>query len=98
MTTLWVILNDAKDAVIEVFETNDADSRRHWDKFFNHKAGTVFCRRINTNPGRKDDNTWYYSYYYWSDMTRWGYEDPDGIGWSACMAIPEILKVLEFLE
>jgi len=99
MNTLWVILNEAKDSVIDVFETSDADSERHWGKFLKHRAGSVFCRRSNLNyQSAKDEHKWYVSYHYWDDMARWGYGEPTGVGWSACMAIPEPLKMLEFLE
>lgn len=103
MSTLWVILNDDKSTVIEVFETEDADSARHWDKFFQHKPGNVFCRRITLRtPGafnkRDKDIAWYFNYFYWEDITLWGCGNPTGIAWSACMAIPEPLKMLELLE
>jgi hypothetical protein len=37
---------------------------------------------------------WYFNYFYWEDQSRWGYADPDGIGWSAAMALPEPIKML----
>lgn len=102
MNVLWVILNDDKSAVVEVFETSEADSKPHWDKFFLHKQGTVFCRRVTEvhrfNKPTALNVSWFFNYFFWDDMTRWGYGDPNGIGWSACMAIPEILKMVEFLE
>ena len=102
MSILWVILNEDKSAVLEVFETAEADSRPHWDKFFQHRQGNVFCRRTNSpiaqRAGRAGDFTWFFNYFYWADMTRWGYGDPTGIGWSACLAVPEALKMVEFLE
>jgi hypothetical protein len=101
MSVLWIVLNDDKSAVIEVFETIEADSKPHWDKFFEHRAGNVFCRRIQDLAWVKPAQskvTWFVNYFYWEDMSRWGYGDPTGMGWSACMAIPEILKMVEFLE
>ena len=103
MKTLWVILNDDKSAVLDVFETEDADSARHWDKFFQHRAGNVFCRRQNTLPAfaaiKKIKGTaWYVNYHYWADTARWGYGEPNGMAWSSCMALPEPLKMLEFIE
>lgn len=102
MSILWVILNDDKSEVIEAFETQELDSKPHWDKFLEHKAGNVFCRRTETvlrfqKPEEKRA-TWYSNYFYWEDMSRWGYGDPTGMGWSACMTIPEIVKMVEFLE
>lgn len=102
MNTLWVILNADKTAVLELFETSDADSKRHWDKFMQFPQGTVFCRRktlfsyLNKPEDRKSQ--WYVSYFYWEEQARWGYGDPKGMAWSACMALPEPLKMLEVLE
>ncbi|AXC36489.1 hypothetical protein HOT57_gp45 [Pseudomonas phage phCDa] len=103
MKTLWVILNDDKSAVVEVFETEDVDSHRHWGKFFQHRAGNVFCRRVHkltpqsTKPS-DIETAWYANYFYWTNTSSWGYGEPSGMAWSACMALPEPLKMLEFLE
>lgn len=102
MNTLWVILNADKSAVVDVFETNSPDSVAHWAKFFEHKAGSVFCRRDNSpisirvNPLR-GLHTWYVNYHYWPD-DEWGIGEPTGMGWSACLAVPEPIKMLELLE
>lgn len=102
MSILWVILNDDKSALIEAFETIEADSKPHWEKFYQHKQGNVFSRRtedvmrFNKLPATR--SMWFVNYFYWEDMSRWGYGDPTGIGWSACMAIPEIVKMVEVLE
>lgn len=103
MKTLWVILNDDKSAVLEVFQTELPGSKVHWEKFYQHKPGNVFCHRVHLRtPGafdKKDiDVAWYFNYFYWEDISRWGYGDPSGIAWSACMAVPEILKMLELIE
>ena len=102
MSTLWVILNDDKTEIVEVFETNDADSKRHWDKFFECKQGAAFCRRTTAKAQRDggwaDEVKWYHSYFYWNDHSNWACGPPDGIGWSACLAIPESIKMLELLE
>lgn len=102
MNTLWVILNADKTAVIELFETSDADSKRHWDKFMQFPQGTVFCRRMGMRMRFSDnpikEHKWYVSYFFWDDHTLWGHGDPKGVGWSACLAIPTTLKMLEFLE
>lgn len=102
MNTLWVILNADKTAVLELFETSDADSKRHWDKFMQFPQGTVFCRRkstaLNYTQRGVDTSKWYVSYFFWDDHNRWGHGDPKGMGWSACLAIPDTLKMLEFLE
>ena len=102
MNTLWVILNADKSTVVDVFETDTPDSVAHWPKFLAHKAGNVFCRRVNSpisrrvNPGR-GTHTWYVNYHYWVDGC-WGEGDPAGMGWSSCLAIPEAIKMLELLE
>lgn len=96
MNAMWVILNDDKSAVIEVFETIQVDSKPFWDKFMQHKAGTVFCRRKSYLTVESVD--WYVSYYYWDDVSTWGYGEPVGLAWSACMALPEPIKMLELLE
>lgn len=98
MTSVWVILNQTKDAVVQVFETADSDSKRHWDLFFQHKAGCVFCgcKGVTSSfmRGRSETLKWYSNYFYWEDKSRWGYGDPDGIGWSAIIALPEPIKML----
>ena len=98
MNVLWVILNEEKNAVLESFETRDPDSKPHWDKFLQHRPGVVFCQRKTPDIQGKPFVKWYYNHFYWNDTARWGYGPPDGIGWSACMAIPEILKMVEFLR
>jgi len=98
MKVLWVILNEDKDAIVESFETSDSDSRPHWDKFINHKAGTVFCRISKYGFRDKPILTWYYNYFFWEDQGRWGYGAPSGVAFSAAMAVPEILKMLELVE
>lgn len=97
MKVMWVILNETKDAVVELFETESADSKFHWDKFYKHRPGCVFCAR----PARswsKHKWEWHYNYFYWADLARWGYGDPDGIAWSAAMTLPEPIKLLVMLE
>ena len=96
MSTLWVILNEAKDAVVEVFETESPDSKPHWPEFYLHRPGCVFCGPTMQVRG-KIATDWYYNYFYWEDMSRWGYGDPSGIGWSAAMALPEPIKMLAFV-
>ena len=102
MNTLWVILNEDKSAVLEIFETSDVDSSRHWPKFFEHRQGTVFCRRaerlLRFNNPPIEVGKWYVSYFYWEDTSMWGIGEPKGIAWSACMALPQPLKMLEVLE
>ena len=98
MNVLWVILNEEKNAVLESFETRDPDSKPHWDKFLPHRPGVVFCQRKSFDIWGKSSAKWYVNHFYWNDTARWGYGPPDGIGWSACMAIPEILKMVEFLR
>lgn len=94
MKNIWVILNEAKDSVIQVFETEDPDSRKHWDLFFQHRAGCAFCGRTSQITGQKTELKWFYNYYYWNDQARWGYDQPDGIGWAAAMTLPEPIKML----
>ena len=101
MSVIWVILNDDKSEIVEVFETESADSVAHWPKFLNHKQGNVFCRkviRLGAGNRLKETNAWYVNYFYWVDTSRWGYGTPSGIAWSVCLAIPEILKMVEFIE
>lgn len=98
MKVLWVILNEAKDAVVEMFETDSPDSSFYWDKFFDHRPGCVFCGRVPANWNRNRSREWYFNYFFWDDMTRWGYDDPDGIAWSAAMTLPEPIKLLVMLE
>lgn len=102
MNTIWVILNETKDAVVAVFETEDADSKPHWDLFFQHRPGCVFCGRVEKTMysfhSTSEKMKWYYNYFYWADMSRWGYKDPGGIAWSAAMALPEPIKMLELLR
>lgn len=98
MNVLWITLSEDRTHIVDSFETRDADSSRHWDKFFQHRAGTVFCRRASNGFINRGEKVWYVNYFYWEDTTRWGYGPPYGIGWSACLAIPEILKMLEFVE
>jgi hypothetical protein len=95
MSALWVILNDDKTEVIEVFTSEDSNSQPFQEKFKKHKAGTVFCRRAETYSVRVN---WYYSMHVWHDVTRWGYGEPDLITWSACYIIPEIIKMLEIVS
>lgn len=101
MSTLWVILNETKDAVVEVFETESPDSKPHWPEFYLHRPGCVFCGRLEPKLSYMTDTSgqvkWYYNYFYWEDLTRWGYGDPSGIGWSATMALPEPIKMLAFV-
>lgn len=101
MNNVWVILNEAMDEIVQVFETADADSKRHWDLFFQHRPGCVFCGKATTAigflSGKTEKLTWYYNYFYWEDQSRWGYGDPDGIGWSAAMTLPEPIKMLVFV-
>lgn len=97
MKVMWVILNADKDEIVELFETDGADSKVHWDKFYKHRPGCVFCAR--PAPGyveRKRD--WYYNYFYWHDRNMWGIGEPDGIAWSAAMTLPEPIKLLVMLE
>ena len=98
MNVLWVILNEEKDAIVETFETIEADSKPHWDKFLQHRPGVCFCCRESDSIFGRREKKWYYNHFYWSDTTRWGYGPPAGVGWSACMAIPEILKMVEFVR
>lgn len=102
MNNVWVILNETKDAVVAVFETVDADSKPHWDLFYQHRQGCVFCGRkeqlLRFNKPVIEQLKWYYNYFYWEDQTRWGYGDPDGIAWSAAMTLPEPIKMLEILR
>lgn len=100
MSTLWVILNEAKDAVVEVFETLSPDSKPHWPEFYLHRPGCVFCGRtqdVLRPSGRTQVLTWYFNYFYWEDTSRWGLDEPNGIGWSAAMALPEPIKMLAFV-
>lgn len=101
MNNVWVILNEAKDEIVEVFETDSPDSKVHWDLFFQHRAGCVFCGRpdrlLRFNKPAIESIKWYYNYFYWEDQARWGYSDPDGIGWSAAMTLPEPIKMLAFV-
>lgn len=97
MKHVWVILNETKDAVVSVFETDEADSKPHWPEFLKHRAGCVFCGKIVdriTMKGTTQRREWYYNYFYWNDQSRWGYSDPDGIGWAAIMVLPEPIKLL----
>lgn len=98
MKVMWVILNTAKDEIVELFETTDAVSLPHWEKFYKHKQGCVFCMRPATGRDLELERNWYFNYFYWDDMGRWGYGDPDGIGWSAAMTLPEPIKLLVMLE
>lgn len=95
MKNIWVILNESKDEVIHLFETEGADSKPHWPEFFKHRAGCVFCGRPSMFKG---EISWYYNYFYWEDQARWGYSDPDGIGWAAAMALPDPIKMLAMLQ
>jgi hypothetical protein len=97
-----VILNEAKDAVVEVFETDSPDSKPHWPEFYLHRPGCVFCGRTERTaayPGKPATEAlkWYFNYFYWEDTSRWGYGDPSGIAWSAAMALPEPIKMLAFV-
>jgi hypothetical protein len=98
MNSIWVVLNETKDQIVAVFETESADSRPHWDEFYKHKAGCVFCgrpeMRLSFSKGNSLQMKWYFNYFYWEDQSRWGYSDPDGMGWSAAMALPEPIKML----
>jgi hypothetical protein len=98
MNNIWVVLNETKDQIVAVFETESPDSRPHWDEFFKHKAGCVFCGRPETTlrfmTGASQKMKWYVNYFYWEDQSRWGYTDPDGMGWSALLALPEPIKML----
>lgn len=98
MKHVWVILNETKDAVVSIFETDGADSKPHWPEFFKHRAGCVFFGKVTDNWSFDDHKPkvrkWYYNYFYWNDQARWGYTDPDGIGWAAIMVLPEPIKLL----
>lgn len=102
MSALWVILNDDKTEVIEVFTSEDPNSMPFQEKFKQYRAGTVFCRRRSETAtmfnGKKSADTWYYSMFVWNDVTRWGYGEPDLISWSACYTIPEIIKMMEIVS
>lgn len=102
MNNVWVILNETKDAVVAVFETEDADSKPHWDLFFQHPQGCVFCGRLADGLNvatmkRGPYLTWYYNYFYWEDTAQWGIGLPIGIAWSAAMTLPEPIKMLELV-
>lgn len=96
MNNVWVVLNETKDVILEVFETVEADSKPHWDLFFKHRAGCVFCGR-NSEIRGKAVVDWYYNYFYWDNLNRWGLDEPNGIGWSAAMTLPEPIKMLVFV-
>ena len=106
MKVMWVILNETKDAVVELFETESSDSKVHWEKFYKHRSGCVFCARVDetrtfgfsNGVSTKVSRKWYVNYFFWDDMARWGYGDPNGMGWSACMTLPEPIRLLEMLE
>jgi hypothetical protein len=101
MKTVWVILNETKDVILEVFETVEADSKPHWGKFYQYRPGCVFCGRVRMNPYKKTIDPgldWYYNYFYWDDQSRWGLDSPNGIAWSAAMTLPEPIKMLEFVR
>ena len=76
MKVMWVILNTAKDAIVELFETDSADSKVHWDKFYKHRPGCVFCARPAPSWS-KHKREWYYNYFYWHDEAMWGTGEPD---------------------
>jgi hypothetical protein len=97
MNNVWVILNETKDVIVTVFETDDADSSLHWPEFYLHKPGCVFCGRTMEVRG-KVETAWYYNYFYWGNPTYWGHGQPDGIGWSAVMTLPEPIKMLNFVR
>lgn len=104
MKSIWVILTETKDAIVEVFETESPDSKTHWDKFFQFRAGCVFCARTETKMSYSSKGLvytesvkWYVNYFYWEDTARWGMYEPDGIGWSACLALPEPIKMVEMI-
>jgi hypothetical protein len=101
MSNIWVVLNETKDQIVAAFETESPDSKPHWEEFFKHRPGCVFCGRTERmaylNRPAVEQVKWYFNYFYWEDMSRWGYGDPDGIGWSAAMALPEPIKMLAFV-
>lgn len=101
MKNIWVILNETKDEIVEIFETVETDSKPHWDKFYKHRPGCVFCGRTEERIGRNFAKTmqlnWYYNYFYWEDTMRWGYGDPVGIAWSSAMTLPDPIKMLVML-
>lgn len=105
MTTIWVVLNEAKTEIVEVIETESPDSKPLWPQLFKYKAGCVFCRKkhepirqmMGLPAQHSKTHTWYVNLWYWEDTSRWGYGTPSGMTWSACLALPAPLKMVEII-